>query len=52
MRGESYWRLSGGVAAQFSCGISGFAEYQRLQSLRYMKYSDVVLGICVETTFR
>ena len=30
-----YWRVAAGFAAQFKYGISAFAEYQRLQSLRY-----------------
>lgn len=52
VRDQSYWRLAGGLAAQFSYGISGFAEYQRLESLSHMQYSDVVLGLRIETSFR
>lgn len=52
VRDQSYWRLSAGMAGQFTHGISGFVEYQRLESLRYMTYSDVVLGLRIETSFR
>lgn len=52
VRDPSYWRLTGGLAAQFAHGISGFVEYQRLESLSYMTYADIVLGLRIETSFR
>jgi outer membrane autotransporter protein len=48
---RSYWRLAAGFAAQFKHGISGFIEYQRLESLRYFDYADVAMGLRIETAF-
>jgi outer membrane autotransporter protein len=48
---RSYWRLSGGLSAQFAHGISGFVEYQQLDSLRYFDYADVALGLRFEASF-
>jgi outer membrane autotransporter protein len=48
---RSYWRLTGGFSAQFAHGISGFVEYQRLDSLQYFDYADVALGLRFETSF-
>jgi outer membrane autotransporter protein len=49
---RSYWRLAGGLAAQFTHGIAGFIEYQTFESLRYVSYSDVAVGLRIETGFR
>jgi outer membrane autotransporter protein len=48
---RSYWRLTGGISAQFAYGISGFVEYQKLDSLRYVDYADVAAGLRFETSF-
>jgi outer membrane autotransporter protein len=48
---RSYWRLAGGLSAQFAHGISGFVEYQKLDSLRYFDYADVALGLRFEPSF-
>jgi outer membrane autotransporter protein len=48
---RSYWRLAAGLAAQFKHGISGFVEYQRLESLRYLNYADIALGLRFEASF-
>jgi outer membrane autotransporter protein len=48
---RSYWRLTGGFSAQFARGISGFIEYQRLDSLRYFDYAEVAAGLRFETSF-
>lgn len=48
---RSYWRIAAGFAAQFRYGISGFVEYQRLESLEYFDYADVALGLRFETGF-
>lgn len=48
---QSYWRVAAGLAAQFRYGISGFVEYQRLESLQYFDYADVALGIRFEASF-
>jgi outer membrane autotransporter protein len=48
---RSYWRLAMGLAAQFKYGVSGFVEYQRLESLRYFNYADVAVGVRFETAF-
>jgi outer membrane autotransporter protein len=48
---RSYWRLAGGLAAQFKFGLSAFVEYQRLESLRYFNYADVAAGLRLERAF-
>jgi uncharacterized protein YhjY with autotransporter beta-barrel domain len=48
---RSYWRVAAGFAAQFRYGISGFVEYQRLESLEFFDYADVALGLRFETSF-
>ncbi len=48
---RSYYRLTAGVSAQFRFGISGFVEYQRLQSLELFKYEDIAFGLRLETGF-
>ena len=48
---RSYWRLAAGLAAQFKHGVSGFVEYQRIESLQYFSYADVALGLRVERAF-
>jgi hypothetical protein len=48
---QSYWRIAAGLSAQFRYGVSGFIEYQKLQSLQYFSYADVALGIRFETAF-
>lgn len=48
---RSYWRLAGGLSAQFKHGIAGFVEYQRFMSLRNIGYSDIAVGLRVETSF-
>jgi outer membrane autotransporter protein len=48
---RSYWRLTGGISAQFAHGISGFVEYQKLDSLRYFDYADVAAGLRFEASF-
>lgn len=48
---RSYWRVAAGFAAQFPHGLSGFAEYQRLESLEYFDYADIAVGLRFETSF-
>jgi outer membrane autotransporter protein len=48
---QSYWRIAAGLSAQFRYGVSGFVEYQKLQSLQYFSYADVALGVRFETAF-
>ncbi|MGH8174991.1 MAG: autotransporter domain-containing protein [Steroidobacter sp.] len=48
---RSYWRVAAGLAAQFKYGISGFVEYQRLESLEFLDYADVALGMRFELGF-
>jgi outer membrane autotransporter protein len=48
---RSYWRLAAGLSAQFKHGLSGFIEYQRLESLRYFDYADIALGLRMERAF-
>jgi outer membrane autotransporter protein len=48
---ESYWRLATGVSAQFVHGISGYVEYQRLESFQFISFQDVSLGLRFQKSF-
>jgi outer membrane autotransporter protein len=48
---KSYWRLAGGVSAQFRYGISGYVEYQRLQNFELVSYEDISLGLRLQRAF-
>lgn len=48
---ESYWRLATGVSAQFIHGISGYIEYQRLQSFEFINFQDVSMGLRFQKSF-
>lgn len=48
---ESYWRLATGFSAQFIHGLSGYIEYQRLQSFEFIDFQDVSLGLRFQTNF-
>jgi uncharacterized protein YhjY with autotransporter beta-barrel domain len=48
---ESYWRLATGVSAQFVHGISGYVEYQRLESFEFISFQDVSLGLRFQKSF-
>ena len=41
----SYWRLAAGFSAQFKHGISGYVEYQRLESFEFISFQDVSIGL-------
>ena len=45
----SYWRLAGGFSAQFKHGISGYVEYQRLESFEFISFQDVSIGLRFQT---
>ncbi|HMN44567.1 MAG TPA: autotransporter domain-containing protein [Povalibacter sp.] len=47
----SYWRFAGGLSAQFRYGISGYVEYQRLESFQYINFEDVAIGLRVQHSF-
>lgn len=47
----SYWRFAGGFSAQFRHGISGYVEYQRLESFDYIRFEDVSLGLRFQRSF-
>jgi outer membrane autotransporter protein len=47
----SYWRLAGGFSAQFKHGISGYIEYQRLESFEFISFEDVSLGLRFQRSF-
>ena len=42
---DSYFRLAAGVSAQFPYDISGYFEYQRLESLQFMSFQDFTIGL-------
>ncbi|MGH8189004.1 MAG: autotransporter outer membrane beta-barrel domain-containing protein, partial [Steroidobacteraceae bacterium] len=48
---RSYWRLAAGFSAQFKHGISGYIEYQRLESYQLIKFQDVSLGLRFQRSF-
>ena len=48
---ESYWRLAGGFSAQFKYGISGYIEYQRLESFEFISFQDVSIGLRFQRSF-
>nr|WP_298717554.1 autotransporter domain-containing protein [uncultured Steroidobacter sp.] len=48
---ESYWRLATGLSAQFVHGISGYIEYQRLQSFELINFQDVSMGLRFQKSF-
>jgi uncharacterized protein YhjY with autotransporter beta-barrel domain len=48
---ESYWRLATGLSAQFIHGISGYVEYQRLESFELINFQDVSMGLRFQRSF-
>jgi uncharacterized protein YhjY with autotransporter beta-barrel domain len=48
---ESYWRLATGLSAQFVHGISGYVEYQRLESFEFISFQDVSMGLRFQKNF-
>lgn len=48
---RSYWRLATGFSAQFAHGISGYVEYQRLESFQYISFEDVSIGLRIQRSF-
>lgn len=49
---QSYFRLAAGVSAQFPYDISGYVEYQRLESFQYVDFQDFTLGLRIQHSFR
>jgi outer membrane autotransporter protein len=47
----SYWRLAGGFSAQFAHGVSGYIEYQRLESFEFISFQDVSIGLRFQRSF-
>lgn len=48
---RSYWRLATGFSAQFAHGVSGYVEYQRLESFQYISFEDVSIGLRMQRSF-
>jgi outer membrane autotransporter protein len=48
---SSYWRLAAGFSAQFRYGISGYVEYQRLESFEFISFQDVSVGLRFQAAF-
>ncbi|HEU4654434.1 MAG TPA: autotransporter domain-containing protein, partial [Steroidobacteraceae bacterium] len=48
---NSYWRLAGGFSFQLAHGLSGYLEYQRLQSFQSLAFSDVSGGLRFQRSF-
>jgi hypothetical protein len=47
----SYWRLAGGLSAQFRFGISAYVEYQRLAGFESITFQDVSFGLRAQKSF-
>lgn len=48
---HSYFRLAAGVSAQLRFGLSGYVEYQRLQSFQFISFSDLAFGVRAQRGF-
>jgi uncharacterized protein YhjY with autotransporter beta-barrel domain len=48
---RSYWRLAAGFSAQFKFGVSGYIEYQRLESFESISFQDVSIGLRMQRSF-
>lgn len=48
---QSYWRLAAGFSAQFKHGVSGYIEYQRLESFEFISFQDVSIGLRFQRSF-
>ena len=49
---ESYYRLAVGMSAQFPYDISGYFEYQRLESFEFVDFEDFTIGLRIQHSFR
>lgn len=49
---ESYFRLAAGMSAQFPYDISGYFEYQRLESFQFVDFEDFTIGLRIQHSFR
>jgi outer membrane autotransporter protein len=47
----SYWRFAAGFSAQFKYGLSGYVEYQRLESFDFIRFQDVSVGLRLQRSF-
>ena len=47
----SYWRLAAGFSAQFQLGVSGYIEYQRLESFQFISFQDISIGLRFQRSF-
>jgi outer membrane autotransporter protein len=48
---QSYWRLAAGFSAQFKLGVSGYIEYQRLESFQFISFEDISIGLRFQRSF-
>jgi outer membrane autotransporter protein len=48
---QSYWRFAAGCSAQFEYGVSGYVEYQRLESFDFIRFQDVSVGLRLQRSF-
>jgi outer membrane autotransporter protein len=48
---RSYWRFAAGFSAQLKHGVSGYIEYQRLQSYQLIDFQDVSVGLRFQRSF-
>jgi outer membrane autotransporter protein len=48
---QSYWRFAVGLSAQFKYGVSGYAEYQRLEGFESIDFEDITFGLTFQRSF-
>ncbi len=48
---QSYFKFAAGVSAQFKYDVSGYIEYQRLQSFSFVDFSDLTFGVRMQRGF-
>ncbi len=48
---SSYWKLAAGTSIQFTHGVAGYVEYQRLAGYGPVHYGDVTAGLRFQTSF-
>ena len=49
---QSYFRLAAGASVQFPYDISGYFEYQRLESFELVNFEDFTIGLRIQHSFR
>lgn len=48
---QSYYKFALGISAQFKYDVSGYVEYQRLQSFQFVDFGDLTFGVRMQRGF-